>query len=146
MLTTSGAGDRRHRAVSISVAGAGAIPQFTHCVPGTPTVFLVVRSEVTGMTAGTIGLVGSTRPGNRLAVAGMAVCAGNAGTMIPRIGGGTVREINGCPTVDAVTAIALHSGAEMSSRLTGCGGTVMAVGTGAGSTGVIETGRQPRQR
>jgi len=70
------------------MAGAGAVPEFTHAVPGLLRLFvLLVRTglEIVGMATRTIRLVGWLRPGCRLRVTLVAIETADARPVIAGI-------------------------------------------------------------
>ena len=88
MLAVSTLLDRRHGAVCIDMAAAGAVAKFAD---GIVPIWIYVLPVFTGvivvcMTSGAIGFIGAGSPGNCLVVALVARSASQVTPMVSRIG------------------------------------------------------------
>ncbi len=140
--------DGRERAVGIFMATARAIPQLADGVKNPWAVNLLVRPRlvITRVTAGAIRPIGRIPPRYCLAIAGMTGQAAQIGPVVARVVSGCVSEIDGCPLVRVVAAIALQRGDEMVARFPGCTDAVVTRGTASSDAAVIEVRWYPGGR
>jgi len=103
------------------------------------------RFVIIGMTTGAIRLVAWRLPNHRLAVALVTTGTHQTKSMVSRISGRGMPEVDSRPVVGVVTFIALHVSNKVIDRFTCRGGAIVTIGTATRHQSVIKIYRAPRQ-